>query len=160
MSKAFRARVAGQELRLRHSAAIGPVYFHGETMRPFLGEGDHVVVEPVEWSSIVPGDVITYRFNDKFPTRRVVEVQHETERLIIRGDSIKGWPDFVVARADVLGRAEARIRDERRIDVRSGEWRRAARRALLMQRLVNLARRTRGPVRRPLFLLARLLQHR
>jgi hypothetical protein len=139
---------------------MGPVYFHGETMRPLLGEGDRIIVQPVEWNEIRPGDIVTYRFEDKFPTRRVIDIQRERDLLIIRGDSIRDWPDYRVRREDVLGRAEVRLRDGQRIDRQSPEWRRAARRALLMQRLVNVARRSRWPVRGLLFRLARQIQFR
>lgn len=134
MSNVVGAELAAQELRLRRCTEMDPVYFHGETMRPFLAEGDHVVVRPVSWCDIQVGDVITYRFEDKFPTRRVVEINAEGDRLILRGDSIPGRPDYVVDRADVLGRAEVRLRDGIKVTRASDEWRRATRRALTLER--------------------------
>lgn len=142
-----RARIAAQELRLRRSAETGPVYFHGETMRPFFGEGDRVVVNPVRWEDIGVGDIITYRCEDKFPTRRVVEVDRERERLILRGDSIPGRPDYEVRRGDVLGRAEVRIRDGARLRHTDREWRRATRRALALERTARRARNLPWPFR-------------
>ncbi len=141
------ARVVAQELRLRRSTQMGAVYFHGETMRPFLGEGDLVVVEPLAWEEIRLGDILTYRHEDKFPTRRVVEIDHEVEAVILRGDSIPGRPDFVVSRTDVLGRAQVRIRNGVRLTRDSREWRRATRRALTFERIARVVRRLPWPVR-------------
>ena len=62
-------RLIARELQLELSSEF---YFHGESMRPFLVEGDAVVLTPVEWDEIRIGDVITYRAEEKFPTRRVV----------------------------------------------------------------------------------------
>lgn len=142
-----RARVAAQELRLRRSADAGPVYFHGETMRPFLGEGDLLIVTPVEWDDIAVGDVITYRYEDKFPTRRVVEANRAGGMLILRGDSIPGRPDFPVRRQDVLGRAEVRIRDGAELRCTDPEWRRATRRALARERAAGRIRALPWPFR-------------
>ncbi len=160
MSRAERVRVGAQELRLRHSKTVGPVYFHGETMRPLLGEGDHVIVEPIAWEDIRRGDIVTYRFHDKFPTRRVIRIDRGTGTLKIRGDSIPDWPDYLVRREDVLGRAEMRIRDGARIDRRDREWRRARRTALTMHVFVALARRAPSPFRGMFFQIARMLQRR
>jgi hypothetical protein len=89
-------------------------------MRPFLVEGDCVVVAAVVWDDIRVGDLITYRVQDKFPTRRVV------------GRSLQGlhlwcenWPErrFWTARDDVLGRAVARKRGETWIMSDHSEWR-------------------------------------
>ena len=135
MNKAEQVRVAVQELRLARSARMGPVYFHGKTMTPFLVEGDLVIVEPVEWDDIEVGDVITYRFEDKFPTRRVVALDRRAGTLLLRGDSIPGWPRFHVRRQDVLGRAAVRVRGSRRIGRTSLAWRWATVRALAVQRL-------------------------
>ncbi|MGE0448788.1 MAG: hypothetical protein AB7Q29_04320 [Vicinamibacterales bacterium] len=139
---------------------MGPVYFHGETMRPFMGEGDLVIVEPVDWEEIAVGDIITYRFEDKFPTRRVVRIDHAAGTSIVRGDSIRGWPDFHVRREDVLGRATVVIRDGVRIDRRSMEWRWAAFRALTVQRAARSKALARWFVRGSLSRAARVLHLR
>ena len=139
MNKADQVRIAVQELRLVRSARMGPVYFHGETMRPFLGEGDLVIVEPVAWEDIRLGDVLTYRFEDKFPTRRVVAIDREGQTVILHGDSIPGRPDYTVKREDVLGRAVARERNGVRVDRHSREWRWATRRVLAAHRVARLA---------------------
>ena len=160
VNRADRVRVAVQELRLQHCGQMGPAYFHGETMRPFMGEGDLVIVEPVAWEDLRRGDIITYRFDDKFPTRRIVAIDRQHEILILRGDSIRGWPDFEVPRADVLGRACSIVRSGVRIDHHSRAWRRATRRALATERLVRLARACPRPVRRLLSRIATTLDLR
>ena len=142
------------------SGEMGPVYFHGETMRPFMGEGDLVIVEPVSWEAIRVGDIITYRFEDKFPTRRVVAIDRGAGTLILRGDSIPGWPDFHVRREDVLGRAAVRIRNGTRVDRHGVKWRRAAVRALAIQRFARLARAARWLVRGSLSRAAKVLRLR
>lgn len=149
--------MAAHEIRLARSREVGPVYFHGETMRPFMGEGDLVIVEPVSWDAIAVGDIITYRFNDKFPTRRVVRIDHGAGTAVLRGDSIPGWPDFHVRREDVLGRATVVIRDGVRISRHSLEWRWASLRSLTIQRLVRLKAGLRWLVRGSLSRAATLL---
>ena len=108
-------------------------------MLPFLREGDLVILKPVAWDDIRCGDIITYRNEDKFPTRRVLF--KGAAQLSVRCDS---WPDYVdtVDVDDVLGRAEARYRDERCIRPSGFEWRlakqRAVGRALLRETGLNL----------------------
>src|ERR1700730_7077209 len=100
-------RLIAKELQLSLSSKQRTLYFHGESMRPFLAEGDEVVVEPVEWSSARPGDVITYRHLDRFPTRRVMRTTEEG--LVLWCEN---WPDrtFRAAREEILGRVIARRR--------------------------------------------------
>ena len=122
-----RSRLIARELQLAISSPHRTLYFHGESMGPLLIEGDEVVVEPVEWDRIRLGDIVTYRYRDRFPTRRVIR---KTETgLELWCDN---WPDrsFTAARGDVLGRAIARRRDGVWLTVRDGEWARARRTAL------------------------------
>ncbi|MEX1258779.1 MAG: S24/S26 family peptidase [Gemmatimonadota bacterium] len=119
--------LAAKELQLELSSKGRRLYFHGESMRPFLVEGDEVVVEPIAFDDIHVGDVVTYRFSDKFPTRRVVR-KHQ------RGLDLwcENWPArrYVCAAEDLLGVAVARGRDGEWIGDRSPEWRAARRKAL------------------------------
>lgn len=147
-------RLIAKELQLSLSSETRSLYFHGTSMSPFLVEGDEVVVEPVTWGDIRIGDVVTYRFEDKFPTRRVVWRTADRLRLWC-----ENWPErrFEASRDDVLGRAIARKRDDRWITSRHPEWR-AARRAALasyIRRVVvpycgRLPRRAAGTVARRL----------
>ena len=121
------ARLIAKELQLEASSPKRTLYFHGESMRPFLVEGDEVVVEPVRWEDIGKGDVITYRYLDRFPTRRVV-LKREAELLLW----CENWLDrtYVAKREDVLGRATARRRGEEWLAATGPEWARARRRAM------------------------------
>ena len=120
-------RLIAKELQLELSSEARTLYFHGESMRPFLVEGDAIVVAPVEWAQIRIGDVVTYRVEEKFPTRRVVRRSRNGLHLWC-----ENWPErqFFAAREDVLGRAVARKRGDAWITCRDPEWT-AARRAAL-----------------------------
>lgn len=122
-----RTRLIAKELQLAISSPQRTLYFHGESMRPLLVEGDEVVVEPVEWDRIRLGDIVTYRYLDRFPTRRVI--RKSATGLDLWCDN---WPDrrFTAARGDVLGRAIARRRNGVWLTARDGEWARARRIAL------------------------------
>ena len=120
-------RLIAKELQLELSSEARTLYFHGESMRPFLVEGDAVVMAAVEWAEIRIGDVVTYRFEEKFPTRRVVRRSRNGLYLWC-----ENWPgrQFYAAREDLLGRAIARKRGDAWITCRDPEWT-AARRAAL-----------------------------
>jgi hypothetical protein len=120
-------RLIAKELQLELSSEARTLYFHGQSMRPFLVEGDAIVVAPVEWAQIQIGDVVTYRVEEKFPTRRMVRRSRNGLHLWC-----ENWPErqFFAARDDVLGRAVARKRGDAWITCRDPEWT-AARRAAL-----------------------------
>lgn len=126
-----RALSTARELQLEASSPQRTLYFHGESMRPFLVEGDEVVVQPVEWSHIRPGDVITYRYLDRFPTRRVVRKTDDELHLWC-----ENWPArrFLAARGDVLGRAVSRRRGDSWLTCSSSAWKLARLSAMLRWR--------------------------
>lgn len=152
-------RLVAKELQLLLSSATRTLYFHGTSMHPFLVEGDEVVVVPVDWREIEIGDVVTYRVEDKFPTRRVVWKTSAGVRLWC-----ENWPQrrYYAPRGDVLGRAVARKRGDWWITRRDPEWQ-AARRTALMSYLrvvmlphcVRLPRRAAGKLARRLGLRGR-----
>lgn len=117
-----RALEAAREIQLLDSAQLGPVYFHGETMRPFLGEGDLLIVEPVRWDDIRPGDIVTYRNQHKYPTRRVISIDRRKKVLHIYGDNVPQWEILTVPQRDVLGRATARQRSGTWLYASDKEW--------------------------------------
>ena len=132
------ARRIARELQVGLSSEQRTLYFHGESMRPFLGEGDEVVVTPVAFDKIRLGDVVTYRYGDKFPTRRLM--RRTPDRLVMWCEN---WPlrYFETRREDILGLAVARKRDGAWITHRDSEWRAARRSALLKYwRLVSVPR--------------------
>ncbi len=132
-------RLIAKELQLEISSKQRTLHFHGESMRPFLVEGDEVVVEPVEWDRIRLGDVVTYRYLDRFPTRRVV--RKTDEALLLCCDN---WPDrtFKAAHADVLGHAVARRRGDAWLTATDLAWKLARVRAMLRWRLRHTRRVT------------------
>lgn len=134
--KADRARLIAQELQLARSCRMR-VHFHGDSMLPLLGDGDRVIVEPVEWDEIRPGDLITYRFQEKLPTRRVVRKRADT--LLLWCDN---WPHdrFLASRSQVLGHAVARERHGVWLDRQDPEWRAARRRGLARFRWLQVRR--------------------
>jgi hypothetical protein len=146
--KPDRARRIARELQLGRSQQMD-VRFHGESMRPLLRDGDRVIVESVSWEQIRVGDLVTYRFEDKFPTRRVV--RKRADSLLLFCDN---WPElrWNVAREDVLGRATARERDGVRLGREDAEWSAAAARGLAIfhwSRARHAVRRLRALLRWP-----------
>ncbi len=121
------ARAVARELQLEASDRLDSVRFHGLSLLPFLQEDDRVIVAPVRWADIRAGDLITYRFQDKYPTRRAI--LKVGRRLFLWCEN---WParPFQCRAEDVLGRAVARERAGARIDESSAEWQQARRRAL------------------------------
>ena len=131
-------RLVARELQVELSSQERTLYFHGESMRPFLGEGDEVVVRPVAFENIRLGDVVTYRYNDKFPTRRLM--WRTPDRLEMWCEN---WPGryYETRREDILGLAVARKRDGTWITHHDAEWKAARRSALLKYwRLVGVPR--------------------
>ena len=101
------AREVARELQLLASPQTD-VVFHGKCMEPLLVDGDRLVVQAVSAGEIRLGDLVTYRHEDRFPTRRVVALRGE--RIMLWCDN---WPRlrFRARTCDLLGRVEARIRD-------------------------------------------------
>lgn len=133
---------AARDLQLSRCTREHPVYFHGKTMLPFLQEADELDIQPVDWRDIRSGDIVTYRYLDRYPTHRVIRVGWEKELLVIKGDAWPQWKRKIVSRTDVLGRAVARRRAGQWVDTTSREWRMARRRALIREGLWIV--RTRG----------------
>ncbi len=128
MMDADRIRLIGKELQVELSSTENSLYFHGTSMLPFLQEGDLVVVRPVAWRDLRLGDVVTYRHEDKFPTRRIARIWGDW--LTLRCDSWKNVEYYVQA-DDFLGRAEARFRDGHWITAKDLEWRYATLRSMI-----------------------------
>lgn len=104
-------RTVAHELRLSRPESP-PSYFHGLTMQPHLVEGDFVITEPITAADVRLGDVVTYRFEDKFPTRRVVARDVPRRTFTFMGDSIPGRREYLVPYDDVLARVARRRRDD------------------------------------------------
>ncbi len=130
MDQARALRIA-QELQVQDSARLAPVLFHGKSMEPFFEDGDELTVEPVAWEDIRPGDLITYRLDDRFPTCRVAAIKGN--HLLLTADKWN-WARLEAWREDVLGRVVARKRGETVLRRTDAEWTRAAQTVLFRQR--------------------------
>lgn len=140
-----RIRRAAQELQVHASARLEPVLFHGKSMLPFLEDGDALTVEPVAWEDIVPGDIITYRLDDRFPTCRVAAKQGE--HLLLIADNWRG-ARFEAWRGDVLGRVAARTRGTQVLRRTDTEWARYGQGILLRRRTRSGVAHTRAQAAR------------
>ena len=118
-----------KELQLETSGRLDLVYFHGKTMFHFLQEGDELIVQSVDWNDIVPGDIVTYREELRFPTRRVIEVQKD-KHLIVKADHKPPRRFYLVPELDVLGKVVARKRGHDWLFSDDEAWLEAARNAL------------------------------
>ena len=128
-----RIKAVAKELRLRYSRQIGTVTFHGESMLPFLKDGDELIVEPANWNEIRRGDIVSYRDSDKFPTYRVLKKVDDT--LQLKADN---WLEpFHVPRVDVLGKVVERQRDNSNLSCNSLKWRAYAHYILLRELAAN-----------------------
>ena len=96
------------EILLESAGDIGRIELHGDSMLPLLRDGDMLVVESVAWEQIAPGDIVVYRFDDRYPTLRVMEKLQD--KLFLKADN---WPApiFEAWRDDVLGRVAGLRRD-------------------------------------------------
>jgi hypothetical protein len=140
------ARLVAQELQLTEPGGRGRVAFHGTSMIPLLREADDVLVAPVAWEDIRPGDVVTFRLDERFPTYRVV--RRRRGHLVLRGDN---WParEFHAWPEDVLGRAIARRRGGAWLSDGAPGWRWLRFRALARYRAARVRERLRHVARGP-----------
>jgi MoaA/NifB/PqqE/SkfB family radical SAM enzyme len=114
-----RVRQVAREMQLRESADGTTVLFHGNSMLPFLEDGDELRVEPVAWDEIAVGDIITFRLLDHFPTLRVT--RRGKNKLWLHADHWRGRT-FVAWREHVLGRVVARTRRGKTLRASSPYW--------------------------------------
>ncbi len=133
-----------QELLLAESARGEPVLFHGNSMLPLFRDGDELRLAPVTWAEIAPGDIVTYRLENKFPTLRVVA--KGKSKLTLMGDNwpqrYEAWPEHI------LGRVVARTRAGVTISSGALAWRLRAEFAVLSFRASVSVNRAAGSPRR------------
>lgn len=138
------ARLVSLELQLENSGRWGGVCFHGETMRPFLRDGDELVVEPVSWRDVRPGEIVTYRCADRFPTRRIIKHHPRQGLFILKGDGMPLRRFFRVRKEDIIGKVVSRKRGSGVLTNRDFGWSAAAWRALIWAELDLGYRKLRG----------------
>jgi hypothetical protein len=138
MDRADTIRRVAKEIQLEHSCSLGPVFYHGPLMLPFFRDGDLLIVTPVAFAEVHPGDIVTFRDAERFPTARVIE-KHE-DSLLMKSDNFPILRE--VSSADVLGRVVERHRGGRRVRRTSLSWRLHTQYTLLRARLSALRSRT------------------
>jgi len=112
---------AAKKLQLLNSDKWDTVYFHGKTMRPFLQEGDELIIIPIDVKDISPGDIVAYSHKDKFPTRRVIRIFYPRKLFLIQGDNIP-QKKFLVSFDHILGIATTRIRNTKTVNTDDIVW--------------------------------------
>jgi len=95
----------------------------GWSMRPFIRDGDFIVVSPIENSSIKAGDVVFHLTTEnKIIVHRVIRKQKKGNRMImfIKGDATFSSPEKVEMQ-NVLGKVVAVERNgqKKRLDTKS-----------------------------------------
>lgn len=90
---------------------------HGNSMRPFIFDGDLVEVERVAPANLQTGDVVFCRLrNDMLVVHRIIGTSEGD--LLIKGDALRS-SDGIVPREDVIGVVNAVIRRGKRIALRN-----------------------------------------
>lgn len=136
-----RAQQAARELQLLESERSESVLFHGNSMLPFLQDGDSLRVVPVAWDEIQRGDIITYRLRDHFPTLRVAAKY--SDQLVLTADNWRGRT-FQAWREHVLGRVVARTRKGATLTADALPWKWQTQRWLRRVQTARIAARARG----------------
>jgi len=135
--KKEKIRLAAKALQLLNSHKIDTVYFHGNSMRPFLVEGDEFIVAHVKLRHIKPGDIVTYRNGDKFPTYRVIA--KKGDNLTLKPDN---WVKIeIVDKKNILGKVVERKRDNISLENSSPEWILYSRNIMLKYKMLSRIKR-------------------
>lgn len=79
------------------------------SMSPAIPQGSMVLVKPMDWSSIQPGDVIAFEREGTVVAHRVKTVQTEERSFITKGDA-NAQEDFIpVPFEELIGRVERHV---------------------------------------------------
>lgn len=79
------------------------------SMTPAIPQGSMVLVKPVEWNSVNPGDVIAFEREGTVVAHRVVAVQREEESFITKGDANELEDFNPVPFEELIGRVERHV---------------------------------------------------
>lgn len=106
------------------------IIISGDSMYPFLKNGEKVKVQTVESSSLVIGDIIVYKkFEDHLTAHRVVEIMNLSERrtcFVTKGDNNPNKDDYIVHPHQIIGRV---------VKENKSEWNTERKLVLLLARL-------------------------
>jgi len=108
-------KVLGREKSLRFKAK-------GESMRPFIRDGDILEITPVNGEEMRLGDVIFYHVGERrMVAHRVIEkiIQNDKPIFLTKGDSNMGEGEKICLE-QVLGRVKAIERNGRKIRINEG----------------------------------------
>ena len=112
---------------LKHWAASGEprtIRVSGNSMLPFLRDGDTVLIEP-RGGGVIPGDIVVYFMGDVLLIHRAVRITRDLNGLVLRtkGDFGVSLDPGPVSEADLIGKAVAVRRGETDTDLQSAPFR-------------------------------------
>lgn len=101
----------------------GSFRFHtqGNSMFPFILDGDEVIIERIEPEDLRPGDVVMYVRGSKMVIHRIIKI-YTTSTLrklfILKGDNLS-YTDQPIWQEDIGGKATRIIRGDREYSIHS-----------------------------------------
>jgi signal peptidase I len=112
---------------LRHWAASGEprsISVSGNSMLPFLRDGDTVLIKP-RGADVIRGDIVVYFMGDVLLIHRVVGITRTPDGRLLhtKGDFTVGLDPGTVRTADLVGKAVAVRRGRTNIDLQSAPLR-------------------------------------
>ena len=92
---------------------------NSSSMTPMLRPGDAVVVQPVVWSALYPGDLVVVHCGGELITHRLISM--DKDNLITKGDS-SAYPDMPIPKDEFMGRVAAIERKGDVWDMQTKRW--------------------------------------
>lgn len=85
---------------------IKPVVILTGSMKPLINPGDMVVINTENINSIIVGDIIEFKVDDKSVVHRVIEIVYRdgNKRYITKGDANKKEDAFIVTNEQLVGK--------------------------------------------------------
>jgi hypothetical protein len=99
------------------SGASVRLKINGDSMRPWLCQGDTVVVRRIDIDQLRPGNILVIRTNGDLLTHRLIAVNDNV--WLTKGDASPA-PDKPVSPREILGRVESIERSRTIIDLQQG----------------------------------------
>lgn len=115
---ALAAAAAIERLRAGRSTELTA---RGVSMRPFLAEGDRILLDPCAAAALRPGDLVAFEREGALIVHRVLSVSRSSGRVLEKGD---GLVTVTALRPEqALGRARSVRTDGTRVLLRTGRHR-------------------------------------